>query len=48
MMNYQMLFAMLVGALLGYGLYDGVPAPIKLVIIAACIVHVAWKRSRAR
>lgn len=48
MMKYQMVFAMLVGALLGYGLYHCVPAPIKLVIIAACIVHVAWKRSGAQ
>ncbi len=48
MTNHQVLFAILVGGVLGYGLYHYVPTPIKLVIIAACIVHVAWKRSKER
>ena len=48
MPKHYVIFAMIAGVLLGYGLYHYVPAPIKLVIIAASIVHFAWKRSRAR
>ncbi|WP_160319517.1 hypothetical protein [Herpetosiphon geysericola] len=47
MPKHYVIFAAIAGALLGYGLYQYVPAPIKLMIIAACIVHFAWKRSKA-
>ncbi|MCA0354731.1 MAG: hypothetical protein LCH85_22280 [Chloroflexi bacterium] len=47
MPKQYVIFAMIAGVLLGYGLYHYVPAPIKLIIIAACIFHVAWKRSKA-
>ncbi len=47
MPKQHIVFAILIGGMLGYGLYHAVPTSIKLVIIAACIVHFAWKRSKA-